>query len=65
MQMLGTRFNPYLLENGNLYTQDYVRWRSTDHSHTIWILNSRGQKLEKVKEAKTEDEVSPGTRMNL
>ena len=28
-------------------------------------MNSSGDKLEKVKEAKTEDEVSPGTRMNL
>ena len=28
-------------------------------------LNSSGDKLEKVKEAKTEDEVGPGTRMNL
>lgn len=28
-------------------------------------MNSSGDKLEKVKEAKTEDEVSPGARMNL
>lgn len=28
-------------------------------------MNSSGDKLEKVKEAKTEDEISPGARMNL
>ena len=65
MQMLGTRFKAYLLEDGKLYTQwnPFAGYPQT--IHTIWKLNSSGDKLEKVKEAKTEDEVSPGTRMNL
>ncbi|CEX81865.1 putative lipoprotein [Streptococcus pneumoniae] len=65
MQMLGTRFKAYLLENGNLYTQWNPFAGDPQTIHTIWKLNSSGDKLEKVKEAKTEDEVSPGTRMNL
>lgn len=65
MQMLGTRFKAYLLEDGNLYTQWNPFAGDPQTIHTIWKLNSSGDKLEKVKEAKTEDEVSPGTRMNL
>lgn len=65
MQMLGTRFKAYLLENGNLYTQWNPFAGDSQTIHTIWKLNSSGDKLEKVKEAKTEDEVSPGARMNL
>ena len=65
MQMLGTRFKAYLLEDGNLYTQWNPFAGDPQIIHTIWKLNSSGDKLEKVKEAKTEDEVSPGTRMNL
>ncbi|ORP03851.1 DUF6287 domain-containing protein [Streptococcus mitis] len=65
MQMLGTRFKAYLLENGNLYTQWNPFAGDPQTIHTIWKLNSSGDKLEKVKEAKTEDEVSPGARMNL
>ena len=65
MQMLGTRSKAYLLEDGNLYTQWNPFAGDPQTIHTIWKLNSSGDKLEKVKEAKTEDEVSPGTRMNL
>ena len=65
MQMLGTRFKAYLLEDGKLYTQWNPFAGDPQTIHTIWKLNSGGDKLEKVKEAKTEDEVSPGTRMNL
>ena len=65
MQMLGTRFKAYLLEDGNLYTQWNPFAGDPQTIHTIWKLNSSGDKLEKVKEAKTEDEVSPGARMNL
>lgn len=65
MQMLGTRFKAYLLENGNLYTQWNPFAGDPQTIHTIWKLNSSEDKLEKVKEAKTEDEVSPGARMNL
>ena len=65
MQMLGTRFKAYLLEDGQLYTQWNPFAGDPQTIHTIWKLNSSGDKLEKVKEAKTEDEVSPGTRMNL
>ena len=65
MQMLGTRFKAYLLEDGKLYTQWNPFAGDSQTIHTIWKLNSSGDKLEKVKEAKTEDEVSPGTRMNL
>ena len=65
VQMLGTRFKAYLLENGNLYTQWNPFAGDPQTIHTIWKLNSSGDKLEKVKEAKTEDEVSPGARMNL
>lgn len=65
MQMLGTRFKAYLLEDGNLYTQWNLFAGDPQIIHTIWKLNSSGDKLEKVKEAKTEDEVSPGARMNL
>ena len=65
MQMLGTRFKVYLLEDGNLYTQWNPFAGDPQTIHTIWKLNSSGDKLEKVKEAKTEDEVSPGARMNL
>lgn len=65
MQMLGTRFKAYLLEDGKLYTQWNPFAGDPQTIHTIWKLNSSGDKLEKVKEAKTEDEVSPGTRMNL
>ena len=65
MQMLGTRFKAYLLEDGNLYTQWNPFAGDPQTIHTIWKLNSSGDKLEKVKEAKTEDEVSPGVRMNL
>ena len=65
MQMLGTRFKAYLLEDGNLYTQWNPFAGDPQIIHTIWKLNSSGDKLEKVKEAKTEDEVSPGARMNL
>ncbi len=65
MQMLETRFKAYLLEDGNLYTQWNPFAGDPQTIHTIWKLNSSGDKLEKVKEAKTEDEVSPGTRMNL
>lgn len=65
MQMLGTRFKDYLLEDGKLYTQWNPFAGDPQTIHTIWKLNSSGDKLEKVKEAKTEDEVSPGARMNL
>ena len=65
MQMLGTRFKAYLLEDGKLYTQWNPFAGDPQTIHTIWKLSSNGDKLEKVKEAKTEDEVSPGTRMNL
>ena len=65
MQMLGTRFKAYLLEDGKLYTQWNPFAGDPQTIHTIWKLNSSGDKLEKVKEAKTEDEVSPGTRINL
>ena len=65
MQMLGTRFKAYLLEDGKLYTQWNPFAGDPQTIHTIWRLNSSGDKLEKVKEAKTEDEVSPGARMNL
>lgn len=65
MQMLGTRFKAYLLEDGKLYTQWNPFAGDPQTIHTIWKLNSSGDKLEKVKEAKTEDEVSPGARMNL
>ena len=65
MQMLGTRFKAYLLEDGNLYTQWNPFAGDPQTIHTIWKLNSSGDKLEKVKEAKTEDEVSPGARMNI
>ncbi|WP_049511587.1 DUF6287 domain-containing protein [Streptococcus sp. 1453] len=65
MQMLGTRFKAYLLEDGKLYTQWNPFAGDPQTIYTIWKLNSSGDKLEKVKEAKTEDEVSPGTRMNL
>lgn len=65
MQMLGTRSKAYLLEDGNLYTQWNPFAGDPQTIHTIWKLNSSGDKLEKVKEAKTEDEVSPGARMNL
>ena len=65
MQMLGTRFKAYLLEDGNLYTQWNPFAGDPQTIHAIWKLNSSGDKLEKVKEAKTEDEVSPGARMNL
>ena len=65
MQMLGIRFKAYLLEDGNLYTQWNPFAGDPQTIHTIWKLNSSGDKLEKVKEAKTEDEVSPGARMNL
>lgn len=65
MQMLGTRFKAYLLEDGKLYTQWNPFAGDPQTIHTIWKLNSSGDKLEKVKGAKTEDEVSPGTRMNL
>ena len=65
MQMLGTRFKAYLLEDGKLYTQWNPFAGDPQIIHTIWKLNSSGDKLEKVKEAKTEDEVSPGARMNL
>ena len=65
MQMLGTRFKAYLLEDGKLYTQWNPFAGDPQTIHTIWKLNSNGDKLEKVKEAKTEDEVSPGARMNL
>ena len=65
MQMLGTRFKAYLLEDGKLYTQWNPFAGDPQTIYTIWKLNSSGDKLEKVKEAKIEDEVSPGTRMNL
>lgn len=65
MQMLGTRFKAYLLEDGKLYTQWNPFAGDPQTIHTIWKLNSSGDKLEKVKEAKTEDEVSPGAQMNL
>ena len=65
MQMLGTRFKAYLLEDGKLYTQWNPFAGDPQTIHTIWKLNSSGDKLEKVKEAKTEDEISPGARMNL
>ena len=65
MQMLGTRFKAYLLEDGQLYTQWNPFAGDPQTIHTIWKLNSSGDKLEKVKESKTEDEVSPGARMNL
>ena len=65
MQMLGTRFKAYLLEDGKLYTQWNPFAGDPQIIHTIWKLNSSGDKLEKLKEAKTEDEVSPGARMNL
>ena len=65
MQMLGTRFKAYLLEDGKLYTQWNPFAGDPQIIHTIWKLSSNGDKLEKVKEAKTEDEVSPGARMNL
>lgn len=65
MQMLGTRFKAYLLEDGKLYTQWNPFAGDPQTIYTIWKMNSSGDKLEKVKEAKTEDEVSPGTRMNL
>lgn len=65
MQMLGTRFKAYLLEDGKLYTQWNPFAGDSQTIHTIWKLNSSGDKLEKVKESKTEDEVSPGARMNL
>ena len=65
MQMLGTRFKAYLLEDGKLYTQWNPFAGDPQTIHTIWKLNSSGDKLEKVKEAKIEDEVSPGARMNL
>ena len=65
MQMLGTRFKAYLLEDGKLYTQWNPFAGDPQTIHTVWKLNSNGDKLEKVKESKTEDEVSPGTRMNL
>ena len=65
MQMLGTRFKAYLLEDGKLYTQWNPFAGDPQTIHTIWKLNSSGDKLEKVKEAKIEDEVSSGTRMNL
>ena len=65
MQMLGTRFKAYLLEDGKLYTQWNPFAGDPQTIHTIWKLNSSGDKLEKVKESKTEDEVSPGARMNL
>lgn len=65
MQMLGTRFKAYLLEDGKLYTQWNPFAGDPQTIHTIWKLNSSGDKLEKVKEAKTEDKVSPGARMNL
>ena len=65
MQMLGTRFKAYLLEDGKLYTQWNPFAGDPQTIHTIWKLNSSGDKLEKVKEAKTEDEVSPGARMNI
>lgn len=65
MQMLGTRFKAYLLEDGKLYTQWNPFAGDPQTIHTIWKLNSSGDKLGKVKEAKAEDEVSPGTRMNL
>lgn len=65
MQMLGTRFKAYLLEDGKLYTQWNPFAGDPQTIHTVWKLNSNGDKLEKVKEAKTEDEVSPGARMNL
>lgn len=65
MQMLGTRFKAYLREDGKLYTQWNPFAGDPQTIHTIWKLNSSGDKLEKVKEAKTEDEVSPGARMNL
>ena len=65
MQMLGTRFKAYLLEDGKLYTQWNPFAGDPQIIHTIWKLNSSGDKLEKVKEAKTENEVSPGARMNL
>ena len=64
MQMLGTRFKAYLLEDGKLYTQWNPFAGDPQTIHTIWKLNSSGDKLEKVKESKTEDEVSPGARMN-
>lgn len=65
MQMLGTRFKAYLLEDGKLYTQWNPFAGDPQTIHTVWKLNSNGDKLEKVKEAKIEDEVSPGARMNL
>ena len=65
MQMLGTRFKAYLLEDGKLYTQWNPFAGDPQTIHTIWKLNSSGDKLEKIKEAKTEDKVSPGARMNL
>lgn len=65
MQMLGTRFKAYLLEDGKLYTQWNPFAGDPQTIHTIWKLNSSGDKLEKAKEAKTEDEISPGARMNL
>ena len=65
MQMLGTRFKAYLLEDGKLYTQWNPFAGDPQTIHTIWKLNSSGDKLEKAKEAKTEDEISPGARMTL
>lgn len=40
MQMLGTRFKAYLLENGNLYTQWNPFAGDPQTIHTIWKLNS-------------------------
>lgn len=65
MQMLGTRFKAYLLENGNLYTQWNPFAGDSKTFYAVWKLNSSGEKLEKIKEALTEEELNPGTRMNL
>ena len=65
MQMLGTRFKAYLLEDGNLYTQWNPFAGDPKTFYAVWKLNSSGEKLEKIKEALTEEELNPGTRMNL
>ncbi len=45
MQMLGTRFKAYLLEDGKLYTQWNPFAGDPQTIHTIWKLNSGGEDL--------------------